>query len=402
NKVEQVVIKDITDNVNFLNVPKVERCTTCHLGISNPDYANEAQPYKTHPNLEMYVGKDSAHPLEEFGCTVCHAGRPRGTSFNGAVHVPSSPEQKKEWEKKYDYHQIDLWEEPMLPLPYVEAGCYKCHSGQFPIDGAEKLSSGLALIETAGCYACHEIDRYKNWPKPGPNLERVNNKIDKEWAWRWLNDPQSFRHNTLMPAYFNQSNNSDVVSKKRSEQEMHAILHYLYERSRPYETERIPAQGDPRRGEELVASIGCYACHQVLPEPGEQDLTMDSLRRRFGPNLIGIGTKSSPEWLYNWLKNPTGYHPETAMPNMRLSDQEAADITSFLIQGKNTEFAKKPVPAVDVNVLNDIVLGFLKRSNTDQGARNELATMKLGNKLEFAGQKLISQYGCYSCHNIQG
>ncbi|MCA9393090.1 MAG: c-type cytochrome [Candidatus Omnitrophica bacterium] len=402
NKVEQIVLKDVTEDVNFMNVPRVDRCTTCHLGITNPDYVNEAQPFTTHPNLELYVGKNSPHPLEEFGCTVCHAGRPRGTSFNGAVHVPSSPQQKKEWEEKYGYHQMELWEEPMLPLPYTEAGCYKCHSGEFPVKGAEKLSTGLAMIETAGCYACHEIERYKDWPKPGPNLTKLAGKIDKEWGWRWLNDPHSFRHNTMMPSYFNQSNNSDVVSKKRSDQEIHAILHYLFENAQPYPSDRLPIKGDPARGEELVASVGCYACHQIQPEKGDEMVTVDGLRRRFGPNLIDIGTKTSARWLYNWLKDPNSYHPDTAMPNLRLTDQEAADIASFLIQDKNNAFSQHPVPAVNVNVLNDIVLGFLKRADTDQGARNTLAGMKLEQKLEFAGEKLIAQYGCFSCHNIKG
>ncbi|MCA9401451.1 MAG: hypothetical protein KC713_07475, partial [Candidatus Omnitrophica bacterium] len=77
-KIQQIVLKDITEDVNFAQVPKVERCTTCHLGIDNPDYINAPQPYRTHPNLEEYVGKDSAHPMEEFGCTTCHAGRARG------------------------------------------------------------------------------------------------------------------------------------------------------------------------------------------------------------------------------------------------------------------------------------------------------------------------------------
>lgn len=402
NKIEQVVLSDLTDSVNFMDVPKVERCITCHLGISNPDYVNEIQPFRTHPNLELYVGKDSPHAIEEFGCTVCHGGRARGTSFNGAVHVPSSPEQKKAWEKKYNYHQIELWEDPMLPLPYVEAGCFKCHSGEFPIKGAEKLNLGLNLIEKAGCYACHAIERYADWDKPGPDLTKLDNKVTKEWAYRWINDPHSFRHNTLMPAFFNQSNNSDPVSKKRSEQEIHAIVHYLFDNSAPFETQKIPFTGDEKNGELLVSSIGCFACHQVMPEPSLDKSTVDSVRRRYGPNLIGLGSKTSAVWLYNWLKDPNRYHPQTSMPNLRLTDQEAADITSYLIQNKNSHFEQSVIPAIDANILNDIVLGFLKRSDTDQEARNKMAKMKLEQKLQFAGEKLIGQYGCYSCHNIKG
>ena len=55
-KIQQIVLRDITDNVNFTQTPKVDRCATCHLGITNPDYQDAPQPYRTHPNLELYLG----------------------------------------------------------------------------------------------------------------------------------------------------------------------------------------------------------------------------------------------------------------------------------------------------------------------------------------------------------
>jgi hypothetical protein len=168
-KIEQIVLHDITDDVVYMRVPKVDRCITCHLGIANPDYKNAPQPFRTHPNLELYLGKNSAHPMEEFGCTSCHGGRGRGTDFTSAVHTPSSPEQAKKWEQKYHWKEYHHWETPMYSKPYIEAGCFKCHSGETAIKGAEKLNLGTNLIEKAGCYACHNIDRYKDWPKPGPD-----------------------------------------------------------------------------------------------------------------------------------------------------------------------------------------------------------------------------------------
>jgi hypothetical protein len=126
-KVKQVVLSDIRDDVNFMTVPKVDRCVTCHLGIDNPDYKDAAQPLRSHPDLELYLSKDSAHPLEDFGCTVCHNGRGRGTDFISAAHIPSSEEQKEEWETKYQWEELHHWDKPMYPKPYTEAGCFKCH-----------------------------------------------------------------------------------------------------------------------------------------------------------------------------------------------------------------------------------------------------------------------------------
>jgi len=189
------------------------------------------QPFKTHPNLEMYVGRDSPHEIEKFGCTTCHGGRGRGTDFTSAVHTPSSEHQAEEWEKEHGWEKLHHWETPMLPMTNVEAGCFKCHSGQASIKGAEKLNLGLNLIERSGCYNCHAIEKYKEWPKSGPNLKKLSAKIEKNWAYRWINDPQGFRHNTWMPSFFNQSNTSDPQSLKRTQQEIHAMVNYLFDQS---------------------------------------------------------------------------------------------------------------------------------------------------------------------------
>jgi mono/diheme cytochrome c family protein len=401
NKIEQVVLNDIHDNVNFMTVPKVERCTTCHLGITNPDYANEAQPYKTHPNLTQYVGNDSVHPIEEFGCTVCHGGRGRGTDFIGAAHVPKSEEQRKEWERKYGWHPTELWEEPMLPLPYVEAGCFKCHNNQTTIKGADKLNLGLQVIERAGCYNCHAIDTFKEWPKTGPDLTKISSKLSPDWAYKWIEMPQSFHKDTWMPAFFHQSNNNDPESVKRSQQEIHAIVHYLYHQSEKFDLAPIPVQGDAVKGEEIVASVGCFACHNINDQKDEKT-TADSLRREFGPSLSNLGSKTDKEWLFNWLKDPYRYHPGSRMPNLRLSDQEAADAATYLVQGKNAQFDQAKPPAIDDKILNAIVLTYLTKNETVESADKKVQTMSQDDKLLYSGEKLIGQYGCFACHNIKG
>lgn len=401
-KINQIVLKDITNNLIFTHVPKVERCTTCHLGITDPAYEDLQQPYGTHPNLDLFLSNDSAHPIEEFGCTVCHGGRGRGTSFTTAVHTPVDEEQKKEWEEKYDWHKFHHWEEPMLAKPYFEAGCYKCHKQEADIKGAPKLDLGLQLIERAGCYNCHEIERYHDWKKSGPTLLHLAEKFDKTWAYKWIENPQSFRHNTWMPNYFNQTNNNDPASVKRSEQEIHSIVHYLFENSIDYKEHDYDLMGDAVKGEELVASLGCFACHKIDHDFSDTPTTADTLNREHGPNLIGLGTKTSKEWLFNWLKDPTRYHPETRMPNLRLTDKEAADITEYLYQGENNKFEEHVIPSIDSKELNKIVYGFLKSMNTDKQANKRISEMSQDEKLYFAGEKLIGQYGCYSCHNIKG
>ena len=101
-KVNQVVVNDVKYDVNFASVPSVDRCTSCHLGIDNPDFKNTPQPFTTHPRLDLYITAASPHSIDQFGCTSCHAGRARGTTFISSSHTPGDLIQEDVWKEKYN------------------------------------------------------------------------------------------------------------------------------------------------------------------------------------------------------------------------------------------------------------------------------------------------------------
>src|SRR5438445_323999 len=103
------------DDVNFIRVPKMDRCQTCHLAIDKKGFEKYPQPFTTHPNLDTYLGGSSPHPIDKIGCTVCHEGMGQSVSFRDAAHTPSDNGEKEEWEKKYHWEQPHLWDYPMLP-----------------------------------------------------------------------------------------------------------------------------------------------------------------------------------------------------------------------------------------------------------------------------------------------
>jgi cbb3-type cytochrome oxidase cytochrome c subunit len=397
----QLIVEGVTEDLIFDRVPRVDRCTVCHLGIDKKGFEDQPNPFKTHPNVDLFLGLSSPHPLKEFGCTSCHSGRGRGTSFTSAAHTPSSPEQAAEWKEKYGWKALHHWDTPMRPAPYTEAGCFECHSGASQTKSAETLNLGLAVIERAGCYGCHQIEKYEDRSRVGPSLRHVADKVSPEWAYHWLNDPKAFREHTWMPSFFNQSNNADM--KERTDQEAGAMIQYLIKESsdfkKPHST--MPT-GNPERGLELANSLGCQGCHMLEGESYPDKLTLNSLRRQQGPNLTGLGTKTTALWVYNWLKDPKSYHPETRMPNLRLSDQEAADTAAYLVSSHKADFAKTPIPAADADVLDAIALEFMVPGMTRTRARKKLATMPLDEKQQYAGSKLIRRYGCFACHDIPG
>jgi len=404
-KVEQVVLPDIKYNVNFASVPEVDRCKSCHLGIDNPDYKDAEQPFTSHPNLDLYLTSSSPHAYENFGCTTCHAGRGRGTDFTSATHTPNSPEQRAEWEEKYDWHEMHHWLKPMLPTKYSEASCFKCHQDEANIAHADKLTMGLTLIEKNGCNGCHTIKSLESRRKSGPDLARINEKVNKDWVAKWIKDPKGFRHDTRMPSFFNQSNNSDIDSKLRNDTEIYAMTEYLFQDGEKMSRKNDRKfMGNAEKGQELFDVVGCRGCHIIENNPNNmtEDIQLADLLKEHGPNLINLGSKTSAQWLYNWLRDPSEYWHDTRMPNLRLSDEEAENLTAYLMNSTNTEFDTFEPIQMSEEALDEIALGWLRKMYPEKEANSRLADMAFDNKIDYVADKSIRYYGCFGCHNIPG
>ena len=327
-KIQQLILPNVVDDVNFIRVPKMDRCQTCHLAIDKKGYEKYPQPYTTHPNLETYLGGSSKHPIDKVGCTVCHEGMGQSVSFRDAAHAPSEEKQKLEWEEKYGWEEPHLWDYPMLPTKMTEASCVKCHQQQVYVPQATELNIAYATFERAGCYACHKTKGFDtNIRKPGPILTRINAKLSPEWVKNWIRNPRAVKPTTWMPRFFYNSNNSAPEDAARNEVEISAIAAYLFANTDAYEPAvKNPPRGDAKSGEEIVKAIGCQGCHVV----GEGKRDEVGPRRTFGQPLENIGNKTTYEWIYNWVKDPKHYSPATYMPNLRLSDQQVADVATYL------------------------------------------------------------------------
>ncbi len=477
-KIDQVVLNDLFIDMNYMSVPRVDRCQTCHRAIDRPGFeskreaerlsgelqreldANRIQPskraeteervaglrrlvdspreipnpFRTHPKLDVFVGSASPHPLLEYGCTVCHRGQDRATEFGRAGHTPMSLRMEKRWQKvsmplfpgPWDYKQRNwgyevnpFLETPMYPRQFTEAGCIKCHSGQIEVRDGDRINKATHMVELFGCHACHKIAnwRFTGLQKPGPSLEGIAEKTTPQWAVRWIANPNHFRSTTRMPSFFYQRNmiGPAVSPKERAQNiryqdaEIHSIVTYLFDRS----TRRIwngGPQGDAGRGQQLVESIGCMGCH--IAQETVKDAKTGAVRvahrddfpleRHFGFNLTGVGTKTNPAWIFNWIKNPKAYDPLAPMPSLRLSDGEAADITAYLMSLQKPKFLQEPVRPPTRSAVHELAKGYLIGTMTDVEADAKLRSMSDREQLIYLGQRSIEKYGCYSCHDIKG
>ncbi len=398
-KIQQIVLKNITDDRYFQAVPKVDRCTTCHMFIDQPGYEKQNNPYRTHPKLDLMLGANSPHPIKQIGCTVCHGGEGhRVNDFNSVAHVPQNSKQQKEWEEKYHWHAPHKVPKAMLPLQYTEGACLTCHKGADFVPRGNVVNSGIKLIQKYGCYACHKIEGWENRRVPGPSLERIAAKVDKEFFKNWVWNPKDFNQHARMPSFFNQENNKRHDFQKLNIAEVNAIAEYLFEKSKPYRPDIHYSGGDKEKGKALIKEVGCLGCHGVA------GLEEESKKVNAGaaPYLSGTGSKVSGDWLVTWLKKPSHYQPNTIMPSFRLSDDEANNIAAYLLSLKNEAFSKLRFEPLIKADRDQILLDYLSSFDTKEVAKQKLAAMSDRERTLDLGYRSVGKYGCYSCHNIEG
>lgn len=87
---------------------------------------------------------------------------------------------------------------------------------------------------------------------------------------------------------------------------------------------------DPEAGRRAIVAYGCGACHSV---PG-----IRSAIGTVGPHLTGFGRRTyiagllpnRPASLVRWIRDPPAVAPETPMPNLRVTEEDARNIAAYL------------------------------------------------------------------------
>ena len=385
------------------------------LTFNDPDVFGEVEisyetdyhrALRTHPHREVLLAK---HPVEKFGCTPCHGGQGRGLTAKSA-HALTHAEY---WLTPVLGMDAETGKTSEAKKGYMESNCRRCHDGVMkldfgvdpdtnaPIDYAPHLTKGLALFEDLGCHGCHAVEGYSaldNIAKVGPALDKIGSKVkDIEWLEGWIKKPEAYLSKTTMPNFFPVEGMSQIVYLKNGGQRTGVVTEtetsYIVKADDgtefPYakddvlrvvdEVKSIAAylarmndqniddsqatystsESAIKAGEETVKTVGCLSCHAV------GDLGSD-----FAPALDSVGTKVTPNYLYDWIADPKAFDPGTSMPSLRLSQTELNNVVAYLMS------LQKQTP----NPITDSV-GIVDVSE---------------------GEKLVRTYGCFGCHEIPG
>jgi len=92
----------------------------------------------------------------------------------------------------------------------------------------------------------------------------------------------------------------------------------------------IVRDGNAQVGKKLIVSYGCGACHTVPGIYTARGLVGPPLSFYSRRTMIAGELPNVPDNLVRWLMNPPAIEPETAMPDLGLSEEQARDIAAYL------------------------------------------------------------------------
>jgi mono/diheme cytochrome c family protein len=173
------------------------------------------------------------------------------------------------------------------------------------------------------------------------------------------------------------------------------ILPARYIESSCGQCHHAPLIGTPElnTGRSLLARYGCVHCHTIkLPEGGTMQATDDP------PSLSHIADKTTRPWIYAWLKDPQAYAVSATMPNFKLSDDDARDISAFLI-ANSTPIPGDTAPAVSGGKTPDPTAGptlygesFCSSCHAVQNAAGNVVGGDVGPELTRVGSKVKPEW----------
>lgn len=237
----------------------------------------------------------------------------------------------------------------------------------------------LTSADYFACFNCHQNgDKLPGGPPKdwAPDLSKARQRLDANWIYRWILNPQNFRPNTAMPAFLpdEESGPADILGGDEPSQ-IRALRDYVVSLGveKVSEAYRLAREEYPNvsvaQGRSLVVKINCIGCHEIATLPQGKQVA---------PPLTHEGTRVRKDWLLKFLKEPWTIKPEYSimgsearMPHFRMTDEEVQAVVEFI----NAVLVDTDVPPVTV------------AGNTDE-------VLEVGERLFY------EKYECKNCHRI--
>lgn len=221
------------------------------------------------------------------------------------------------------------WEEANMVRQTIPPSAYNSEHTEATTLG-EQQRAGRLIFAQQNCVKCHVPGAgLGSTPMPetseiAPILMGIGERVNEEWLKRWVAEPHTLKPTTHMPA---------LVDAKTGEGRQKASDLAAYLVSLKLGAPALPAP-DPalvRDGGVHFHELGCIGCHNP-PDKGSADPTRVPLNN--------VASKYLPGALVEFLKKPNAHNPFSAMPDFKMSDDEANSIAAFLTQSSKDQQTK--------------------------------------------------------------
>lgn len=248
----------------------------------------------------------------------------------------------------------------------------------------DPAEAGRLLLAELNCLACHSggpaaMDGFGR--KQAPDLSEVASRVRLDYLRAMIADPQHAKPGTTMPRM-------PLEPESERSRKVEAIVHFLAEGSYTVADE-LPDRKAAERGRRLFTEVGCAGCHDPIARKAGKPL----------PGSIPLGklaAKYSVDSLAQFLRDPLAVRHSGRMPSLNLSQQEARDVASALVEGielpPNVRYRVYPG---DFEQLPEF--SKLKPAAAGQSVGFDLAAAKLRNNfaIQFEGYLHLEKPGAY-------
>ena len=273
--------------------------------------------------------------------------------------------------------------------------------GNVDLDAPELVAEGKAIVRNFGCHGCHEITGMEREGKVSVSLNEFGAKTPEDlfygdalatgevaeetwhdWTMGKLLQSRLYKTEAVdqrMPNFAFSEDDAATLTLLLESWDGRVIgMDYVHDMGR---------MGDAiEKGRRLVRQYNCIGCHIIEGQGGFIRPTVAEVLRKEGgavedaasfspPDLIGEGLKVQPQWLFEFLKNPTtSIRPwlNARMPTFDLTDDEVNQLIEYF---QALEGISEPFKEIDIEL-----------TQTEIRAAERL----------FAPDLL----SCYSCHQV--
>ncbi len=368
-EIKQVVLPDIRADFNFAQSYITDRCTTCHVGIDNPNLTREMFAEKLQTALRVVNEERVARgekPLEA-NATPAADAKPG----DAAVPTPAFADMNDDQKDKFltgltntlntylkstgrapieyghpllAHPNLDLYVSPDSPHPINKMGCTVCHEG-----------NGQETDFVLAAHTPHSEEQAHEWGKKYYVKHGGVPEINFHTAQEYWERPMLLKQNTSASCAKCHTQTTDLEQR---------------------EGERLPDADAIVRGEDLYITLGCINCHA---SEGLND------SRQVGPDLTHVASKLTEGFIQKWVNFPKDYRPSTRMPHPFRQENNLPWSKSF----------EDPDPILRTNTEIEAISHYLLTFSKPY-TPVELPTGIQGDPKH--GEELFTSIGCLACH----